>query len=149
MIGMRVSLFQRGSSSATKYIVAQLQHRNYAGQFTNEKSVDSLLARYPQKAVKNIPQVILKPKKAGPTGTQKNFFIAFLPYLAGVVTFTAVVNFGYAALSPAYREFFSDRNPMLGQLLDHVLGSRDEDLTPIESKVDIKEFVKSIQSDKK
>ena len=148
MLGMRVNIFRRGSAPVK--FISDVQHRNYAGQFSNEKSVDGLLARYPQKPIQQqIPKVILKPKKTPPAGPQKNFFVAFVPYLAGVVTITAVINLGYAALNPGYREFFSDRNPRLGQLLDYALGSRDEDLSPKDTKDDIKKFVKSIESNNK
>ena len=145
MIGMRFNIFRNCHGK----VVSQLQYRNYADQFSKEKSIDSLLARYPQKPVQQKPQVIVQAKKSPPAAPTKNFFVAFIPYLAGVVTFTAVINFGYAVFSPGYREFFSDRNPRLGQLLDNFLGSREEDLPSNESKDDIKKFVKSIESNKK
>ena len=57
-----------------------------------------------------------------------------------------VINFGYAAVDPGYREFFSDRNPRFGRILDRMLGPREEKemISSERRKLDIKNFKESL-----
>jgi hypothetical protein len=65
----------------------------------------------------------------------------------GVIVVSLVINFGYAAVDPGYRAFFSDRNPRFGRILDRMMGPRPkEEISPEVRKSDIQQFKESIQS---
>lgn len=65
------------------------------------------------------------------------------------MTHLQVINFGYAAVDPGYREFFSDRNPRLGRILDRMLGPREEKeiISSEVRKLDIKQFKESLETE--
>ncbi len=79
------------------------------------------------------------------------FFVSDSINTKTVMSRLQVINFGYAAVDPGYREFFSDRNPRLGRILDRMLGPREEKeiISSELRKMDIKNFKEALETEQK
>ena len=77
--------------------------RGYSAQ-SGEKSIESLMARFPQQPPKKLrpkfPRPEPKKPEAGATGSGKSFMRSLTPYLIGAVCVTVVLNIGVAAFDP-------------------------------------------------